>query len=131
MVWVRGHQISYGRPNYVVMDRKPGNGCEIQDVCDGRIKVMIQLKLVKGAADNELLAAEDPVGGLHGTRVMKQLVWPWANSGIVVSADSYCCFCTLRISIEGDGFKIYWRSEDGNNRIPTVICTYSQAVIER
>ena len=80
MVWVRGHWINCGLPNYVAMDRKLENGCEIQDACDGRSKVMIQLKLVKGAADNGLSAAEDPGGGLHGPRIMKQLVWPWANS---------------------------------------------------
>ena len=70
------------------MERKPDNGCEIQDACDGRSKVMIRLKLLKGSVDNKLLANEDP-GGLHGTRVMKQLFAPWRNSGRVVCADSY------------------------------------------
>ena len=69
------HWINCGLPNYVAMDRKPENGCEIQNACDGRSKIMIQLKLVKGAQDNDILAAEDP-GGLHGTRVIKQLVRP-------------------------------------------------------
>ena len=54
------------------MERNPDNRCEIQYVCDGRSKVMIRLKLVKGSVDNKLLANEDP-GGLNGTRVMKQL----------------------------------------------------------
>ena len=49
--------------------RNPDNGCEIQYACDGRSKVMIRLKLVKGSVDNELLANGDP-GGLRGTRVM-------------------------------------------------------------
>ena len=61
------------------MDRKSENGCEIQNACDGRSKIMIQLKLVKGAQDNDIPAAEDLVG-LHGTKVMNQLVTPWVNT---------------------------------------------------
>ena len=49
---------------------------------------MLQLKLVKGVVDNAQLESDDP-GGLHGTRVMKQLVQPWVNSGRVIAADSY------------------------------------------
>ena len=51
-----GHWINIGIPNYVEMERNPDNGCEIQDACGGRSKVMIRLKLVKGSVDNELLA---------------------------------------------------------------------------
>ena len=64
------HWINIGLTKYVTMKRKPDNGCKIQDTCNGRSKVMIRLKLVKGSVDNKLLANEDP-GGLHGTRVMK------------------------------------------------------------
>ena len=32
---------------YVAIDRKPDNGCEIQDAYCGRSKIMITLKLVK------------------------------------------------------------------------------------
>ena len=42
---VVGHWINIGLTNYVAMDRKPENGCEIKDACDGRSKVMICLKL--------------------------------------------------------------------------------------
>lgn len=49
---------------------------------------MIRLKLVKGAVDNQRMETEDP-GGLHGTRVIKELVAPWEHSGRVVAADSY------------------------------------------
>ena len=55
------------------MERNPDNGCEIQDACGGRSKVMIRLKLVNGSVDKKMLANEDP-GGLHGTRVMKQII---------------------------------------------------------
>ena len=50
-----GHWIKIGLPNYVAMERNPDNLCEIQDACNGRSKIMICLKLVKGYVDNELL----------------------------------------------------------------------------
>ena len=84
------------------MERKPDNGCEIQDACNRRSKVMIRLKLVKGSVDNELLENEDH-GGLHGTRVMKQLVLPWRNSGRVVCADSYFASVPCAIAMRDMG----------------------------
>ena len=65
---------------------------------------MIRLKLVKGYVDNELLENEDP-GGLHGTRVMKQLVAPWRNSGIVVCADSYFASVPCAIAMRDMGLQ--------------------------
>ena len=78
------------------MKKNPDNGCEIQDTCNGRSKVMIRLKLVKGSVGNELLENEDP-GDLHGTRVIKKLVATWMNSGRVVCAESYFAsvFCAI------------------------------------
>ena len=63
---------------------------------------MIRLKLVKGSVDKELLADEDP-GGLHGTRLMEQLVAPWRNSGRVGCADSYFASVLCAISMRDMG----------------------------
>ena len=43
-----GHWINHGLPQYVAIDRKPENGCEIQNAACGRSGVMLRLKLVKG-----------------------------------------------------------------------------------
>ncbi|KAI2493142.1 Transposase IS4 [Fragilaria crotonensis] len=43
-----GHWINQGLPQYVAIDRKPENGCEIQNAACGRSGVMLRLKLVKG-----------------------------------------------------------------------------------
>ena len=45
-----GNWINLGLPHYVAMDRKPENGCEIQNSCDGISGIMMRLKLVKSAA---------------------------------------------------------------------------------
>ncbi len=37
---------------YVAMDRKPVNGCEIQNICCGRSQIMMQIKVVE-TADKE------------------------------------------------------------------------------
>ena len=41
------HCINMGLPMYAAIDHNPVNGREIQNSCDARSQVMIQLKLVK------------------------------------------------------------------------------------
>ena len=47
------HWINMGLPMYVVIYCKSVNECEIQNSCDDRSQVMIQLKLVKLDADED------------------------------------------------------------------------------
>lgn len=85
-----GFWINHGLPQYIAIDRKPENGCEIQNAACGRSGIMMQLKLVKTAEEQDaahLNTGED--GLMHGTAVLKQLVLPWANSQRIVCADSY------------------------------------------
>jgi hypothetical protein len=84
-----GEWINAGLPNYVAIDRKPENGCEIQNAACGVSGVMLQLKLVKTTAEMNLLLSEDDREMLHGIVVLKQLVQPWFYSQRVVCADSY------------------------------------------
>jgi Transposase IS4 len=56
-----GHWINMGLPMYVAMDRKPEDGCEIQNSCCGRSGIMLQLRLVKSAA-SEAAALQDGGG---------------------------------------------------------------------
>ncbi len=88
-----GHWINHGLPQYVATNRKPENGCKIQNAACGRSGVMIRLKLVKRA---DLMGADDAdeVAGnennlLHGTKVLKQVVSPWFGSSRIVCAESY------------------------------------------
>ena len=85
-----GYWINVGIPQYVAIDRKPENGCEIQNAGDGVSGVMMQLKLVETAESEALHAVEGEDGLLHGTVILKQLLEPWAGQGDrVVCADSY------------------------------------------
>jgi hypothetical protein len=86
-----GHWINMGLPQYIAIDRKPENGCEIQNSACGICGVMMCLKLVKTAAHDEEEAAlqEDESGMLHGTKVLKSLVDKWAYTDRIVCADSY------------------------------------------
>lgn len=84
-----GDWINCGLPMYVAMDRKPENGCEIQNVCDGQTGIMLRLLIVKSAnSANRLL----PVVGEatnHGTKVIQYLCGPWAKTHRTVYANSY------------------------------------------
>ena len=80
---------------YVVIDRKPENGCEIQSAACGRSGIMIRLKLVKTADEEDRrqdetqdAGAEDD-GLLHGASVMKELVLSWLHTDRIVCGDSY------------------------------------------
>jgi hypothetical protein len=86
-----GHWINHGLPQYIAIDRKPENGCKIQNAACGRSGIMLRLKLVKGA---DLVGVDDVNNDhenslLHGTRVLKYLVSPWSGSHRIVCADSY------------------------------------------
>jgi Transposase IS4 len=76
---------------YVAIDRKPENGCEIQDAACGKSGVMICLKLVKTATEQQATSPynDEDDGLTHGTRVLKELISPWFHSDRVVCADSY------------------------------------------
>jgi hypothetical protein len=43
-----GSWINMGLPHYIAIDRKPEDGCDIQNAACGCSGVMMQLKLVKG-----------------------------------------------------------------------------------
>lgn len=84
-----GDWINCGLPMYIAMDRKPENGCEIQNVCDGQTGIMLRLLLVKltKSANRDLPAKGDATN--HGTKVIQWLCSPWAKTNRIVYADSY------------------------------------------
>ena len=83
------HWINHGLPMYVAINRKPENGCEIQNAACGHSGVMIQLKVVKTAEEENASAVTDDDGNNHGTNVLKFLVEPWVRTDHCVCADSY------------------------------------------
>ena len=95
-----------GLPNYVAIDRKPDNGCKIQDACNRRSKVMICLWLVKGVElDNIALEEHADANGLHGTMVLKDLVSPWYHSGRLGVGDSYFVSVPATIAMHAVGLR--------------------------
>jgi len=111
-----GHWINLGLPMYVAIDRKPENGCEIQDSCDGRARIMLRLKLVMHEED-ETKYLENLASGLeqgnteadlgHGTKVIRELISPWIKSPgdpRTVCADSYFASVATAIELKRCGF---------------------------
>jgi hypothetical protein len=84
-----GFWINHGLPQYIAMDRKPENGCEIQNSACGRSGIMMRLKLVKTMDEENAHLQPGNDGLLHGTVILKSLVLPWARTDMIVCADSY------------------------------------------
>ena len=74
-----GHWINAGLPHYIAIDRKPENGCEIQNDDDGVSGIIIQLKLINTSSEEDLHSPEEHDGLLHGTNVMLNIFQPWLN----------------------------------------------------
>ena len=51
---IRGHCINSGLPQYIEIDRKPKNGCDIKNADDGVSGIMMQLNLVKTSSEKYL-----------------------------------------------------------------------------
>ena len=84
-----GHWINHGLPMYVAINKKLENGCEIQNAACGHSGVMIRLKIVKTAEEENASAVTEDNGNNHGTNVLKFLVEPWVRMDCCVCADSY------------------------------------------
>lgn len=74
---------------YVAINRKPENGCEIQNAACARSGIMLNLSVVVTAEHHQAGAADEDAGLPHGAAVAKKLLCPWAGSKRVVCADSY------------------------------------------
>ncbi len=101
---IGGDWINEGLPMYVAIDRKPENGLEIQNLCCAGSGVMMRLKLVKSAkerAREEDMDGDDEAQELHGTKVLLELLEPWASTKRrIVCADSY--FASVRAAVRLD-----------------------------
>ena len=60
---------------YVAMERKPENGAEIQNSACGRSGIMMRLRIVK-SAKNEEEQQDDRDNITHGIKALKELVMP-------------------------------------------------------
>ena len=88
-----GYWINEGLPCYMAIDRKPENGCEIQNSACGESVVMLQLKLVKHIQEEVKAELGQESGNgddlVHGCKVLKELIEPWYHTHIVICAEPY------------------------------------------
>ena len=59
---IGGHWINSGLLQYIVIDRKPENCCEIQNDADGVSGIMMHLKLVKTSSEEDIHSPEEHDG---------------------------------------------------------------------
>ena len=88
---------------YIAMDRKPENGCKVQDSCNGETGIMLQLKLVKTKIEEEDRIVDEKERDSDtkiskGTQVVLKLVEPWTNTDtprIVLGDSAFASLPTL------------------------------------
>jgi Transposase IS4 len=78
---------------------KPENECKIQS------GVMISMKRVKTTKEERTYNQEREDGLLHGTQVLKYLIYPWDFSHRMVGADSYCASVGAAIELMQQGLR--------------------------
>ena len=77
-----GDWINFGLPHYVAIDRKPENGCEIQDSCCGVSGIMMRLKVVKQEEDySDTESDEDSTTLGHGSSCLCRFIFCFCTSG--------------------------------------------------
>ena len=90
---IGGHCINSGLSQYIAIDRKPENCCDIHNTDDSVSGIIIQLKLVKTLSEENIHYLEEHDGLLHGTKIMLNILQPWVNKQRrVFSVDSYFSF---------------------------------------
>lgn len=113
-----GHWISRGLPMYVAIDRKPENGCEIQDAACGRSGLTLQLRIVTSAADQHANMTAEELAGSHGTAVLMRLLRPWAGTDRIVCADSYFASVATALALNEVGLRFTGVIKNAHRRFP-------------
>ena len=70
------HRKNSGLPQYIAINRKTQNGCEIYNTADGFSVIIMQLKFVKTSSEEDIYSPEEHDRLLRGTKVIK-------NSGVL------------------------------------------------
>ena len=112
-----------GCPHYVVIDRKPENGMELQNIACGKTGVLLGLKLVKSAnisneSGGEAAQSEIETSGTYGTKVLKELCRPWCGYSRLCCADSYFASVDAAISLLRMGMGFTGVVKNGTKEYP-------------
>jgi Transposase IS4 len=104
---------------YVAIDRKPENGCEVQNAACGRSGKMQQLQLGSTAYHEATRELESEVGLNHGTVVLERLVKPWYGRGDrIVCADSYVASVEAALHLKARGLSFIGVVKTANSSYP-------------
>ena len=74
---------------HIAINRKPENGCKIQNSSSGKSVVMLHLLIFKSPEDSDLNRVENNEDISRGTLILKPLLLLWDNARRGVCADSY------------------------------------------
>jgi len=101
--------INHGLPHYSVIDRKPDNGLELQNIVCVESGIMLYLKLVKSAKEearnDRLKFNEEELAYGKGTRVILELTKQYAGTRRLVTGDSFFASVEAAVVLESIGLK--------------------------
>jgi hypothetical protein len=119
-----GVWINMGLPMYIAMDRKPDNGCKIQNAACARSGVMLCLKLVKSAVQEAQGYTEGDVDDSdntklpHGGKVLLELTQPFFHTPRIICADSYFASVAAADALLQVGLRFIGMVKTSNKRFP-------------
>jgi len=113
-----GPWISIGLPMYVTIDRKPENGCEIQNAACGQSGIMLRLHRVTTSADptRQHVRGREPGAAWHSR--FTALFGPWAGSDRIACADSYFSSVEAALALKGTGLRLIGVVKTTHRRLP-------------
>ena len=87
---IGGNWINSSFPQYIAINRKPENGCDIHNSDYVISGIMIQLNLFKTFSEEDIHDYKEHDGLVHGTKLIINIFYPWVNNQWhVVRADIY------------------------------------------
>ena len=101
-----GDWIELGLPHFVSIERKPEDGCEVQNLASAESAIMPRIEIVTGATDKNERALEGSFN--HLIAVLKRLVGPWVYADLFICADSYFASVQSEIQLLKLGLCFIW-----------------------
>ena len=87
---IGGNWINSSLPQYIAINRKPENGCDIHHSDYVISGIMIQLNLFKTFSEEDINYSKEHDGLVHGTKLIINILYPWVNNQWhVVSTEIY------------------------------------------
>ena len=106
------------------MNQNPVDGCEIQNMCCARSRVMLRFKLVEAAEEEDAHAQDDGEGLSHGFKFLRFLSSPRAHTDCLICDYSYFASVTTVEDLEKLGLCFIGVGKTATKKFPVAYLDY-------